>query len=394
MRRFVAALGLLSLLAVPAASAQAPHSARVVTIGNDTYAAGDAVNVDMQKPGSSDVLAAGGTVQIGAVAADLIVAGGTVLVRGPVGDDVRAAGGKVFIQGAVKGDLLVTGGEVTVESGSTIGGEVAVFGGKLVFGGAAKGKLRVTGGDIDLNGSVDGPVTVSGENVRIDGILRGDASVSAGTLAIGSGARFGGAVRYWSRAGAAEFGSSVQKGSATYDASLARSEHPQNTEKAFAAVMGIFGVFSLLSSALLILILALLMESGFTAAAQRIRYAPWKHLAAGLLYFILVPVLAAFLFVTLIGIPLALFVTFFYVFTIVFSSVLAALVLAKWLEQHLRQKWNVFLYMLVALLIVIGLKALLLIPILGWIVRLFLVAVSFGGILLGMWRPAPVAIEK
>jgi hypothetical protein len=91
----------------------------------------------------------GGTVRISeAVEGSLNAAGGTILVNAPVEGDAQLAGGKVVVRDAVKGDLRAAGGKVTIDS--TVGGDASVAAGTLILGPNANiaGKLEFHGNDL------------------------------------------------------------------------------------------------------------------------------------------------------------------------------------------------------------------------------------------------------
>ncbi len=95
-------------------------------VGNDLYAAGQNVRVDSSI--SDNAYLAGSLVRLartGRVGSDLLAAGGTVDVLGNVGGDLRAAGETITIGGTVAGDVFASAGtSVRVLDGAVIRGDL------------------------------------------------------------------------------------------------------------------------------------------------------------------------------------------------------------------------------------------------------------------------------
>jgi hypothetical protein len=137
----------------------------------DQYLAGGTVDVHGKVEGDL-IMAAAQAGLDGIVTGDVAAIGALVHVGGIVGDDVRALGGRVIVQGIVGDGLLVGGGEITLTRGTRIGGN-AILGGRRVM---------------DL-GDVDGDLLVAGQYVEIAGDVRGRTTIRAEEVVIGPKAR-------------------------------------------------------------------------------------------------------------------------------------------------------------------------------------------------------------
>ncbi len=389
-RRIFSIIGILAalLIALPAQAAlfqQGDNLSIAVPVNNNLYAAGGTVSV--QSPIQGDLVVAGGTIRIeGNIGNTLQAAGGQVTVAAPVRNSARLAGGTVIITQSIGGDLIVFGGQVSVESGAIITGDVVTFGGSVTMNGKVRGSLKAFGGQIVLGGIVDGPIDINAETATVTATVGGEATLAVNALTIGGNAAFMKSVRYWTEGGQADFGSSLKAGagSATFDATLKRTTETQAYETAkwtSAGIIAFFSMYSLLSSALLLILFLLLGRTAFKHAGDRLRQAPWWSLLIGFLYFAITPIFVLLLFVTIIGIPVAFFVLALYIFSYVFGTVITAILFTRWIEVWNHKHWNLGMFFLISLLVLLGLKLLLLIPLLGWTIRAVLLFMAFGALI-------------
>ncbi len=403
MQKFASAFLLGSVLllgAAPLCLAQsmpgAGHNRQVsIVLGDDKYVSGGVVSVVQATTG--DLVVAGGQVHVhAAVGKEILAAGGDVnLDQVTVGDDVRVAAATINISGTMKGDVMVAGGTVTISKNTVINGDLSIFGGTIMMSGTVKGTLHIKGGEVTVDGIVAGPADVTAKTLTINGATGPDSKFSGDDLQFGGAASLKGTTHYWTQSGRL----AGVPAAAVFDPSL-RQTHVSPSRPAVAGIaaiiFGILSIFSILSSAVLIIVLLLLAESFFGAAAVRAQEQPWLSILYGFLYMIAAPVLAFLLLLTIIGIPLALFVGFLYAFSLFFSTVLTAMVLAKVTQNYFKKKWNRWMYFFISLLFAVGLKILWIIPFIGWILHLGLVLLAFGALLRALRTPKakPVAKSK
>ncbi len=355
-----------------------------VPVNDNLYVAGTTIHIEENVSG--DLLVAGSNVQIDSTVGNTLqAAGGQVNIEGTVTQSARVAGGTVTISAHIEGDLIVAGGQIFVASGAVIDGDVMIFGGTIVMDAQVGKSLKIYGGDVTLGGSVQGPAEIHAEKATLNGTINGESILAIQNLSLRENASFAENVRYWTKEGETDFAPTLERdATAEFDTTLGPKVNSDTWEQ--AAVAGgalavVFGVYSLLSSALILLLFLLLARPLFKRAGDRVRAEPWWSLLIGFLYVAVTPVLILLLFVTLIGIPLALFTLFLYIFSWVFGTVISAMILTRWIETRNRTPWNMWIYFLVSFLIVIGLKLLMIIPILGWIVYIVLLFMAFGGLL-------------
>ena len=147
----------------------------------DLYAAGESIRVDGRLAG--DLVAGAQRVRVdGQVDGDLFAAARTVDLRGPVGDSSRVVGDQVTVNAAIVGDLIAGGNRLRILDGAVIRGGVAAAASSVELDGVVEENLYVAAGEIIVRGTV-----------------RGDATVIADRLDLAPGARIEGDLDYRTR---------------------------------------------------------------------------------------------------------------------------------------------------------------------------------------------------
>ncbi len=375
------ALLLLPLGASAVSISSSPESVSMVQ-KNDRYEFGN--NVSLTAPFTGDVFAAGQTVTIDEpVSGNLQVAGQTVIVNTTVGGNLRVAGGQVIIRGTVNGSVLAVGGTVTLQEGAQVRGDLSVFGGKVELNGAVGGDVYARGENISVR-TIAGSADLRGSDLRLQGAIAGSVAASSEhEFSLAPGATIGGNLRYWSGKGNMDtaLDSSVS-GDVMFDETLQWKKDAPHDAAAFGAVFaGLVGVYSLLSTAFILLIVLSLMSKSFGEAAKLLQKHPWQSLLVSLLFFIGMPILAMLLLFTIIGIPVAALVVFKFIAGILLCRVLASVVLVRWLELHRKAKWGGWTVGALSLLCYVLLNVINIVPVIGWMLSCALVLMGFGALL-------------
>ncbi len=114
------------------------------------------------------------------------------------------------------------------------------------------------------------------------------------------------------------------------------------------------------------------------AVADRARSSPWLSLLLGFVLLVVVPVIVMFLLITLIGMPLALFLVAMYLIVIYLSRAFVGLAIGRWLFARFgRPQVSPYLGLLVGLLI---LWLLLAIPYVGLLLHLVVILLGLGAL--------------
>jgi hypothetical protein len=387
MKRLSVAFLLPLLFAASSVSAATFYSADsavlAVPVSGDLYVSGQ--NVNIHKDVSGDLFIAGGKVDVqNSVTQGLNVAGGNVQIASNVGDDVRVAGGEVTIRGRIAGDLLVFGGTVTVGSDAVVMGDTYVNGGTVTFRGVAGRDLHLNGGNLSLEGITHGNLDAKAGHLVISSPVEGNAKIVADTLTIAQGASFKGSVDYWTSSASVDFGSSLSQGQqAVFHPEFQRfaRKAEAGAAGAFAALIAAITIYKLLSAAVIILLLVLLTKTFFLDVGKELKRRPVRSFVTGLCYFILVPIVAFLLFITIIGLPLGLLAVAAYVFTLLFAAPLTSVVLAYWLAVYTKRDWGRWSFIGVSIGLFIVLKLVGIVPVLGWLVKAVAILFAIGALL-------------
>ena len=354
----------------------------VIPLNDDTYAAGGIVNV--QEDIEGDLFVVGGEVTVqGDIEQDLAVAGGNIDISGAVGDDLRVAGGQVAVRSTVADDLILFGGDITIAEGAIIQGDVRVYGGDIVIDGTIEGSLHTYGGSVKVSGTVGGDADIRGDVIRFSGRVNGNTILSSSDLKISNTANFQQDVHYWQPQGLYYFGSATVQGKTEYDENLALGvpgELRQTAFDAFRAGLIAIAGYSLLSASFFILLMILLTKTYFMDGAKRLQKAPMMSLWYGFLYLIAAPFVVFAFFITIVGIPIGLFLGVLYIFSLVFAKALTAILLTEWIQVRYQKKWKTFFFFLASVGVYVVLRVVSLVPVVGSITVVVLMLMMFGAL--------------
>lgn len=348
----------------------------------DVYVAAGEVKVEAVIGGDLHI-ASGDVVINDSIGDDLVIAAGRVEVNGKVGDDLRVFGGDVLVNRDVMSDVLVFGGKLTIAEEVTVHGDVICMGGEVEMEGMVKGHLNIKGGNIEIEGRVEGNVDVRGGHVEFDAVVGGHSIIAAKELSLEEGAQFNGNVRYWTGGGEVDFSAYLNGATATYDESLELRDSDFNVNTKYLG-LGIFmyWVYFLVSSLILLLVLATFFDADFRSVAAKLNDVPAKSIGIGVVFFLGVPAVIVILLCTLVGIPLALMVAAIYGFAILVANALAALAVTYYFERRTGQSWSKTQMVAYALLVLVLFKLVFLVPFVGSVAKNIVVAMAFGATIL------------
>lgn len=239
----------------------------------------------------------------GTIDGDLFVVAGEVTITGTVtGDVIGLVGGPLRISGEVQG--AVRAAAVRLEISGSVGDDLAFVAAETVVDGSVGRDVLGFAGALDLYGSVGRDVRAQVFRLGLDGPVGRDVLVRTDRLRLDAEAAVGGDVLYQASA------------DATVDpaASVAgRFTRRDVIAPVWARVVTrLFAVLSLLAfvAAGIVALWAFRGVSG--RSLDRVREHPWRSALLGLAVLLVPPVLVLPLFLTLVGIPVALVVLLFW----------------------------------------------------------------------------------
>lgn len=294
------------------------------TILDDLYSAGNTIVISADVQG--DAVIAGNEIVIEKnIEQDAIVAGRSIQINGSVGDDVRVAGQDIRINGDIGDDIFAAGLSIEITN-VNVGGSVFATGEsvKLV-------NIQSTEG-----------IEISAEKIFFDSAVTGSVSLDASEIRFGDNAQINGDLSYAGTIITESLPENITSGSVTKkEKGYVKHEKEGNGFFFFwGYAMSIF-VFSLL--------LYVFIPQFFIKAGKNVCSTPVQSFFLGWGWFILAPIVSVLLMITVLGLPVGLFLLgiwglLFIVFPYICSAVLAGIFLDK-------MKWTGFLKTVLVLFI-------------------------------------------
>lgn len=335
-------------------------------IEDNLYVAGG--NISINGIVFGDLYALGGNILISEnVTEDIIVIGGAITILGDSGGDIRVVGGNVLIVGDVKGELIVTGGSLTISSDVSVGKDLVVAGGQVSIDGDVAGDVQIAGGVVTINGHIKGNV-----KAKIDD-----------KLTIGDGAVIDGNLEYSARnADALKLSeNAVVKGETVYKKIESTGGIDKSRAKNFIfAAIGAFVLFKLISFIVVALILVWLFKNFSNSVVKGVVQNPLQMFGRGFVVFVVAPVAAILLFVTLFGAPLGFMVMLSYGLLLLISGIYAGVVVGAWVSQVIRKSDKTVITWKNVVGGIVLLTVVKFVPLIGWIIGLFVFLVTIGSI--------------
>lgn len=338
---------------------------------------GEKITIDEDEVFDRDFFAAGEDINVkGTVNGDLYIAGGNIVVSGKINGDVLVAGGQVEISGDVAGNIRAVGGNIEVQG--MVGKNLTAVGGNIEVTNSANiiGSTVVGAGNVELNGPVGGNVVGGVGNLIITNAVGGTIYTGVGQLQIGDGASVADVV-YWSDEKATVSSEATVSGNLDQRIPV-ESSRQTNRETRKVAWTG-FRFFSFLSMVVIGLLMLRFFPGLLETGAGFIDKKPWQSLGFGFLKLILEPIVAIILMVTIIGLPIGIFLVFAYIIELYFASYMVANWVGRLIWGKLsKNESRYWAFVLGALVFVIVTS----VPVVGGIVRFFSLLFGLGAILL------------
>ncbi|MDD5606212.1 MAG: polymer-forming cytoskeletal protein [Patescibacteria group bacterium] len=339
-------------------------------IGDDVYTTG--ANVTVTSDIKGDLFVSGGMVEVDAnVAGDILVFSGNVYINGTVGDDLRIGAGQVTIRGTVNDDVLVGGGMVTVSDTAVIRGDLTVGAGSLTMSGKVLGNVKAGFGDATIKGDIGG---------------NADLRYEDGKLTFGDGAKIGGKLDYWAFRESDEF-AEVAKEIEFHKTISTKSSWPLAAAFVFPIAAVAEAVWSIVGVLIMGGLLLLLLPKYLPRIVETTRKKHWTALWQGLVFLIVVPVLAVIIALTGFGLPVSIIMMLAFTIVMILASIPVSMAIGSYMVKYKdTDRGRQFGALVLGVLIytVLGL-----IPVIGWILKFALFVIGVGII----WMDSQTAIR-
>ncbi|HTY07795.1 MAG TPA: polymer-forming cytoskeletal protein, partial [Candidatus Edwardsbacteria bacterium] len=325
-----------------------------------------------------------------------------------IDDDLFAAGSKVTIDGTVNGDVFAFAGDVVIRG--KIKGELFAFAGTVVTADTVAGPVRAFAGEVNNSGFVAGNFTAFCGRLKQDGVLGRDATIKCGQAQIGGiigrdlgleakNAEVSGAVGRdaYLRARNLDLSKLAVGRDLVYKTPsqfalpagvtaagktdwlqlpVEREHHARGLLRAIRVFFRWIWFIGLLAIGMILLAV---MPRHSLAIADAINGSFWKSLGIGALWLVLAPVAIVIVGLTIVGLPLAVFGLWMYLTSLYLAAFGFSLLLGRKIFDLLKKpaisRYWAFLAGLCVLFVVT------LIPLLGFAVRLFVMALGGGALL-------------
>ena len=345
------------------------------SVKNDIYVGAAVTTISGNVLGDS--LIGGGEVTIlGETGGNLLTVGGTVISSGGVGGDALVAGGDVKILGFVRDDLRIVGGNVAVSN--AVGGDVVALGGvvHLVSGATVAGDVVLFGDIITIDGTINGNVYAKGRELRINGTVRGTIDAEAKEkFIIGDRAVLTGGGTYSSKTEAEISETAKIQKELLFEKIIFTDKTP--IRSFFKAGMMVFGSMLLLMA----LLAVYFSREGVKKLVSQTISLFWKNAGIGFIALVMFPILVIVLLFTIIGLPLGLLIGFGYITTLIATKLLISVVIGALAIKLATRSDDYRFDWLTAVVGVITLLALLLVPVIGYVIVFVVFLATFGSML-------------
>jgi len=251
-------------------------------------------------------------------------------------------------------DILVVGKKISINKETILKKNLIAIGGDVIIDGKIEEYLIIFGSNVTIRGEVGKNLIVLGGKV----LLEEDSKIEGYAMMAGNQIEEKGQI----------------KGEKWVEANLGEkimAENSLQTNKARSR----FNLFSILSKLLVLLVLVKIMGKKIVVFENVTRKDLSKNFFKGLLIYFVSPLFLIFLFVTVIGMPLAIILGGIYLLAVYLSPLLASIAIGKWMKKiDLFNFKNDYLVVILGFLL---LNAIIGIPVLGGMV---LILAQFWGL--------------
>lgn len=355
------------------------------------YIAGGTLTINA--PVHGDLVIIGGTVIINdSILGDILIGGGNLTLNGFVSSDLRGMGGEILLSKNVNGDVLLAGGTLHIEKNVTISNLIAA-GGKITLDGTVTRDIKIAAGEFIHNGKIGGTLDFRGDKITVNGEVSGPSRIAAGTaIMIRDSAIFRSEVRYWVPGNEPAFGNSLSNANATLDHTL-----KMNEKRWYYLGWGsiLFLIWYMGMALLMIMAIQYFFSRTINQAAFTSGQDTLKAFFSGLVFLLVMPLGILLLFVTVIGIPIAVIFMFFYIALIILASCMVGTTAAHWYNERYENQWTYWPMVFASFGFFILFKLISLTPLIGWLFTLIAVCTVFGAILMNIkWKRSGSALVE
>lgn len=336
-------------------------------------------HIDLNGTINDDVFVFGANIEIsGTVNGDVFAFGSAITIDGTINGDLRGAGSTIRIDGPIAGNMMMAGAVITVTPEAEVGRNVIVAAAQTNIEGAVAKNIHIAGASVVINGPVGGSVYA-----RI-----GESNEEQGALILRENAQIAGNVEYTAPKILQQEGGTV--GGILEYSQIKRTPKSQpqgyervDTSRIFGGLYLAFSFISMLGLILVGLVFIHLMGKFNSRVQKRLEKNVGSTWLSGMLSVIGVPILLIIIAITIIGAPLALIGGAVYMITVYLASVVSAIWVGNTVIFYMRNKKDRAKAINQKTAVIVGgvvLSVLLAMPLVGWLLKLFVLGVGVGAL--------------
>lgn len=344
---------------------------------------GNAVSIGQNEIVDGNLYATGSTLVIdGQVKGDVICAGQAVSISGKVDGDVICAAQSIDVTGEVAGSVRIAGNNVTVNN--KVGRNLMAFGASVILGSNAQVAMDMLVGAAyaNINGQIAGNLHGGGAIITLNGPVGKDVALTmkaekqSPLLTLTDKATIGGNLSYTSPTTATIAKPANIAGKVSRDWPQVKSDYFANSMVSGVAMIWLWcKIIGLFGALLMGLFLVLVFKDKILALADEMVAHPGTAIGHGALVLLVGPIILIFLFMTMIGIPLAFVSGLFWLLLMIMGKMMVAILAGLVLLGRYRHKrakngaqTETTANMILAMIIGVSVTfALFIIPIFGWV---------------------------
>jgi len=288
----------------------------------------------------------------------------------------------------IEGGLSAFG--ANIEMAGTVNGGLEAFGANIIVSGKNQGDLKFAGANVILAGEFLDVVKGLSANLKISGTFEDDVVVRAARITIAPNAVIKGDLAYSTalferKEGSQIMGKVVQL--ETEEGKAWARNKPQYEKGPGFLAKSLFYIISIFALIIVGWLVNYLLPRQTEEIVSTISGSMWANLGFGLVFLIGVPLCIIISLLTAVGIPAGILLAFIYIAMIYISRIYVGLWVGRILLGNFKESFTAsFFWPFVAGTIIIGI--IMLIPVLGWILRFFLLLIGLGAMWQVLWKSA------
>lgn len=282
---------------------------------SNAYLFGSELSLDGSQ--HNDAYVAARTITAGSLKSqgDMIMAALNINIAGHIGESLIAAGNNISLTKLrIDEDLLLAGRNLIVDGDSLV-----------------KGGAKIAGQTLEFHGKVEGSTDLAGQEVILSGTFLGDVLVSTTTLIIQDNTVINGALLLKGEPRLVVSERAKIAGGITNEESQLANRF-KDWQKRLSWLTSSFLALPLLLG----LGLALFSPDRLPASAKMIKTRMWSMLGIGLGIILLFPILGALMMVTVVGIPVGVYLLATWPMVILFGATIGAYLVGDLLFKRIR----------------------------------------------------------